>query len=481
VTRAWILVGACAIASAARALVPGILADGRIPVPTAEQLAQSRRLLDAIYKDEMSAPTRSAQVELARKLLERSRAPDTDVPTRFVLLTLARDTATAADDEPTAFVAIEETTRTFQVDEAATKVDFIAPRLAKVASSERLWRYADFLLRGLPRLFEVDEPATAERLIAAAEGVAQKANDPDLTVRVSQARVRFAQLQADRDAYAAARAMLGQKPADPGANFVAGYHLAVLLGKWDAGLKLLVLGDRPEFAAAAALELKAPADAPTRVQLADRWSEVAAKQPPFMQAAVRMHAASWYRRAWFDLKDADAVRVAKRLAEIDPPPAQPKSTLKFDPADWRLYRRPTADWQPFPLDASICRSKGEVLSVRNPGDPQGHAKLAYMPRLFDGDFTLWCKYRGQIHLISFGEFGPNSILYFDKVPCERSSWTSFVMRRTSDGIVAWIDGLPAKVTFYNCDDFLPGQFLVELSNGQEIDLRDFAFRGGTPR
>jgi hypothetical protein len=110
------------------------------------------------------------------------------------------------------------------------------------------------------------------------------------------------------------------------------------------------------------------------------------------------------------------------------------------------------------------------------------AKLAYMLRTFDGDFTLWLKYRGQLHTISLGDTGwKDRVIYLDKVPVERSAWKGLVLRRTNEGLVAWIDGAPAKVILYNADESLAGWICVELSNGQEIDLRDFAYRGGTQR
>ena len=459
---------------------PANVDDRRAPVPTPEQVAEAQRLVTAIYKDEIGAPTRSRQMELGRKLLQRSREERTDAAMKFALLGLARDTAGAAGDEATAFAAIDELTRDFDVDAATARIEFLQPRVAKTGAAETLGRYVEFLLRDLPARFEADDLATADRLIGYAQVVATKAADPEATLLVSQSRLQSAQLQADRDAYGAANVTLGRDSSDPHANFVAGFHLGVLLRRWDRGLKLLVLGDNPEFAGAAGLELKAPSTCDARVQVADRWFDVAARQPPFAQLAIRAHSAVWYRRACFDSKEPDRARVLKRLAEIDPPPP-PKATLKLDPADWRLYRRTDGKWQSNSVDGESCRSKGAVFSVRNPGDPNGFAKLAFMPSTFGGDFTIWLKYRGQLRAVSLGDtLWQEHVVYVDRLHCDRTTWRSLVFRRTREGVTAWIDGAPELVKLWDSDEFITGLLCVELNNGQEVDLRDLSIRGGSP-
>ena len=457
--------------------------DARAPVPAADEITQARRLVMATYKDEIGAATRPAQVELARKIFGKSREAATEAAMKYVLLELARDVAGAADDEATAFAAIDGLTRDFAVDVAATRIDFLEPRVARTHDAETLSRYVDFLLRDLSVCFERGELAAADRLLSCAQGVAIKAADPDVTLRVTQSRLQLSQLEADHDAWDAANSRLLADPSDPHANFVAGTHLCILLRRWERGLKLLVLGDQPDLAAAAALEAKAQPSGASRLQVADRWCEVAAKQTPFTQLAIRAHAAVWYRRAYPDLKEAEQARVLKKLTEIDPPPPPPKATLKLDPADWRIARHADGKWQTFPIDAAMCLSKGAVLSIKNPGDPHGFAKLAFTVRSFDGDFTVWFKYRGQLLSTSLGDTDwRDRVVYCDKLPCDRTTWRSLVLRRTRDGVTAWVDGTPAPISLFNNDDeFISGYLSVELKNGQEVELRDFAFHGGSLR
>ncbi len=106
-----------------------------------------------------------------------------------------------------------------------------------------------------------------------------------------------------------------------------------------------------------------------------------------------------------------------------------------------------------------------------------------MPSLFEGDFVLWIKFRGPLHTISIGEpvVLKDRIIYLDRLPSDRTEWKSLVMRRTRDGLTVWINGEPGVVVLYNTDEFLASLFSVELSNGQEVSLRDFAFRGGLLR
>ena len=451
--------------------------DRRAPVPTPEQVAEAQRLIAAIYKDEIGAPTRSRQMELGRKLLQRSREERTDAAMRFALLGLARDTAGAAGDEATAFAAIDELTRDFDVDAATAKIEFLQPRVAKTAAAEILGRYVDFLLSDLPARFEADDPATADRLIGYAQGVATKAADPEVTLLVSQFRVQLAQLHADRDAYGAANMTLSKDSSDSHANFVAGFHLCVLLRLWDRSRSSCwaTIPTRRR----SRLELKAPSTCDARLQVADRWCDVAARQPPFAQLAIRARGGLVSARL-LRPEGARSGPRPKRLAEIDPPPPPPKATLKLDPADWRLFRRTDDKWQPNSVDGDVCRSSRHGLLRPNPGDQNGFAKLAFMPSTFDGDFTIWLKYRGQLRAISLGDtLWQEHVIYVDRLHCDRTTWRSLVFRRTREGVTAWIDGVPELVKLWDSDEFVAGFFCVELNNGQEVDLRDLSIRGGS--
>jgi hypothetical protein len=463
-------------------LLPVPRDETRAAVPTTEQVESSRRLVDAMYKDELAATAKPAQAALGRKMLARSREPDTEAALRFVLLSLARGKAAEADDETTAFAAIDDLVRTYALDLAAEKVTFVQSRASKASAPESLAAGVEFLLADVPACLAREDLATATRLLDGARATAALATDPALAQRVAPARARCDLMAAKNDEFVAAQSKLKEVPADPHANQVVGYRFAVLEGRWDAGLPLLVQGDVPDLAGAAALELKSKSDAASRVAVADRWYDAAGKQPSVQQTALRAHAAALDRRWFPELKDPERQRVATRLAEIDPPPSTPKTTLKFDPAEWRLFRRPNGEWKPFPVDGSICSSKGAVFAVKNPGDPGGHAKLVYLPRALDGDFTLWLRYRGQIHVVSIGDdHWKERIVYIEPMPCDRTEWRSLVMRRTREGLTTWIDGEPGSLHYYNADDFLAGNLCVELKNGQEIELKDFALRGGLSR
>jgi len=60
--------------------------DARAQVPTADAIANVRRLVNAMYQEELRGPSRTKQIELERKLLDHSRQPDIDVATKYVLL-----------------------------------------------------------------------------------------------------------------------------------------------------------------------------------------------------------------------------------------------------------------------------------------------------------------------------------------------------------------------------------------------------------
>jgi hypothetical protein len=164
--------------------------ETRAAIPTTEQVEAARRLVDALYKDELAASAKPAQAALGRKMLGRSREAGTEATLRFVLLTLARDKAAAGDDETTAFAAIDDLVRTWELDLAAEKVTFVQAHASRASAPESLANGVEFLLRDLGACFAHEDLSAASRLIGGAQVVASFANDPALAARVAQARAR---------------------------------------------------------------------------------------------------------------------------------------------------------------------------------------------------------------------------------------------------------------------------------------------------
>ena len=99
--------------------------DAKMPVPTAPAQQKALSLIREVYGPEWDAAKTNEQKQaLAKKLLTKA-GESQDLTNKYVLLRVARDIATSGGDGLTAYWAIDEMARLFQVDAVIMKADVL--------------------------------------------------------------------------------------------------------------------------------------------------------------------------------------------------------------------------------------------------------------------------------------------------------------------------------------------------------------------
>ena len=174
----------------------------------------------------------------------------------------------------------------------------------------------------------IDEAIAADRYdIATAAATAadkfllKKTVDPEFRKDSEKAlaayRTKIKALQPLSEAAQAAKKILDAKPDDADANATLGRWYCFYKGDWSRGLPMLVKSGNPRMKPIAELELRAPADANQKLELADQWWDFAQKETGAAADSIHLHAGDLYRAAMPGLNSVlKKAAVEKRLAEI---------------------------------------------------------------------------------------------------------------------------------------------------------------------
>jgi hypothetical protein len=287
----------------------------RLPVPASAQLEASRRMLRELYADDLRDASATGRRGLARKLFESARGTADNPADRFALYEGAYRAATAASAAPLCVEAIDALARVYEIDGSWIKADALCrmnPKGLPGADSAALARCG---LMVVDELLAAGDVANASRVLTALEGAASR--DPDLKRGLQQRKTESTAVRAARERAVAAMKRLAVNPADPGANFEAGWYLCARGREWARGLPLLAKGDKGDLKSLAERDLSGADSSEESAALADAWWEVAERKGMSAgeQASVRAHAARWYRRAQPGATGLLTLKIEQRLVE----------------------------------------------------------------------------------------------------------------------------------------------------------------------
>ena len=302
-------------------------APKKTPVPADAAQAEATKLIKEVYGDQWAAAKATTEKQaLAEKLLGKANESKDDPASQFVLLRLARDIATHANDEETAFQAIDSMAETFQVDALEMKMEVLT-KVAKAAQNPaRHKSIAGEALKLVDKAIGQDKFAVADQLGKLALDEAQKAGDKELIARTQGRIAEVAEIAKAFEAAKAAKVTLEKTPDDPEANLVTGKYLCFVKGDWDKGLLMLALGSDEKLKALAKQELDGAASSAEQAKLGDGWWELAETQEGRAKKQVQRRPVHWYRQALPGLSGLMKDKVEKRLAKLDEPPSKADAT-----------------------------------------------------------------------------------------------------------------------------------------------------------
>ena len=252
-------------------------AQERNPVPGKEESRASLDLVREIYGDRYDAArSQKAKSELAREILDAADL-EKDVVATHVLLELGRNIAINAGEVDLTIDFVNRLCDQYQVDAEDQRIKALTRLCAKVPvdqTESMIERVGD----ACDSAIEKDRYGSIGQLVKALV---------KLTVRSRESEYREIALEMQkqlvvmRDLHEKVRPYLKnleKNPADPEANLVVGKYYCFVKGVWTAGMECLAKSGEADFQSIAKLELQSPMTAESRLELADQWWELSARQ-----------------------------------------------------------------------------------------------------------------------------------------------------------------------------------------------------------
>jgi hypothetical protein len=158
---------------------------------------------------------------------------------------------------------------------------------------------------------------TARQLADLAAAEAHKSHDTSLMAEV-QSHVK--ELDRLAKAYAevkAANEALEKNPTDPQANLAVGRHLCFVKGDWEQGVPMLALCGDAGLKAAAENDIAAEKDPKAKLAAADAWWDLSEKEEGLVRQQMQQRAVGWYRQAQSVATGLAAVKIERRIHEVE--------------------------------------------------------------------------------------------------------------------------------------------------------------------
>ena len=292
--------------------------DTRNAVPPRSAQKEAERAVKDLFKQEFRSKDPTQIKSLTKTLLDQARRKDDPLPIRYVLFREATSLAAKAGDFRTALTAVDGMAEVFKIDAIETKMTALKDCL----------RYAKTPIQaaGVARGYlMVAGQAQRDGLISAAleaskeaEKVSKRARDNGLLKRAVSKSKELLDLKRRYDRFVKAKAKLEKSPEDPKANLEVGLHLCFAAGNWDKGLPYLAKATKSPYGKMAQME-KFNLDTPDmKVRISNAWwFHAETERDSALKAACQVRAHHWLLAAAEGSKGISALKIQKRLREME--------------------------------------------------------------------------------------------------------------------------------------------------------------------
>jgi len=287
----------------------------KAPIPDAAALKKAGDLANDVYGKEISKAVNLEQkAALGKKLLQSGIDEPGDHAARYVLLGMAMDMAVQAADVDTAFAAVGEQVKGFEVDGLKLKADTLA-KLERVRGAD-----GTVLAEQCTRL--IDEAIVADRYEVAKQvaerGIvlAKKTGDRGAFQAATARQQEVQAIETGHGQAQKALAILTTDSNNTAAYLTVGRFYCFAKGDWEKGVPMLANSSDKALKAVADMEVAKPTEPAKQVELADAWWDLAAKEKGRSQRRLREHAGEWYRKAQPRLTGVPKLKAGIRLEEI---------------------------------------------------------------------------------------------------------------------------------------------------------------------
>jgi hypothetical protein len=297
--------------------------EDRVPVPSAEAIDSSTKLVRDLFKDEYARKMPKDKLALAETLFKQAEETKDDPAARFVLYRETAKLAAEAGNVDLALRAIDGLRGRFtglkleQLEALFKPVEAVLKAPVKGTSDEAI-AVTNYLLQIVDEAVAADDLVTAGSLAKLAESAAIKSRHVS-TAKLAGARVKEIALFAkDAETVKSALKTLEAKPDDPDAALIAGKYYCFQRGDWAKGLPLLAAGSDAKLKEAAKKEMAAANGGPELLGVANAWYDLGKAAPDGpARRAILTRAYGHYVKVAPELTGFSKTTAEKRIEELE--------------------------------------------------------------------------------------------------------------------------------------------------------------------
>jgi hypothetical protein len=265
------------------------------------KMAQGEKLIQEIFGADLDRAKTSqpAGKQLAENLLKQSKDLQGEEELRYIALVKARDLAARASDIETAFTAIAELKRLYQMQSMPQAADVLQTSLEQTADLALVKQIAELALGLTEKARGVDEMEVAVRFGKIAEQAAVRG---ELETLVKTARAINAELVPLAQEFKRLQPFLMrlENNADDGqANLEVGKFWCLQQQRWKRGLPFLAKGADLELRELSKKDLQNPQSGPGQVELAQAWRAGAERFSGEIRLHLLQRSFQWFGKARF--------------------------------------------------------------------------------------------------------------------------------------------------------------------------------------
>jgi len=378
-----VLLKATACLCVAGAFAEDRLPAKRLPIPAVTAMQDSLALVRELFKMDFDrAKSPEEQTALAEKLMKTAAETKDNPNGQFALWQLAVETATKNGDIKTAYAALDEVVKVYEVDELTAKSKAfvtLAPKITAKNIRTVFLQGSNLIGRavGADR-FEVAN-AVSEPLGIAVQKFGDAAMKKDAILQLDE--IKRIQL-----AYAevlVALKKLNANAADPIANLTVGKY-QIDKGNWEAALSYLALSEDPQYKLVAVMELAHPTEVAKRIAVADEWWKLGDSVKMPLKGQLQLHAAELYAASLSDatglskkkieIRIADAAKIPKSRWDLKPTPEVKVPVTKETKERHTITNSIGLNLNLIPAGQFVMGSPEKEIG-RHPGETQHRVKI----------------------------------------------------------------------------------------------------------
>ena len=291
----------------------------RPPKPSDDALAQKRKLVRDVFKEEHEkAKTTADKTALAKKILNEASEGGKEAAEAFALFEWARDLATKAGEPETACAAVDRLTESFDIEPLDAKF-LVLKELVRTQHTAAASKFiAERAVTLLDDALAAEDIPQARKFHGIAVGEATKTQQREFLQQVNARSKDIDQAHRLLSQLDDARAAIKDDPKDAEANLTLGEYYCLFKGDWDRGLRYLAAGSDPALQEAAAADLAGPSDVAAQAAVGDRWWDLSEKKSGRTKKGLQLRAGRWYTSAIFHLSGLTKTRVENRIKQMRP-------------------------------------------------------------------------------------------------------------------------------------------------------------------